>query len=552
MRWNLLLALCGALSASDALAQNRVGKFEIFETSLEASGSYSNPYREVVADATIMRPDNRVWRVPLFWNGGSEWRMRVSPDVLGRWGYRIESNDPRLNGKAGSFSCIESDRPGSIRASASYPGHFERQNGSPFWFLGDTGWAYFTDILDEKHDRSQAEAYVKHRAAQGFNVIHSMLLSEGGDGNRGGPPWHAITEEKINPGYFQEVDYRLAFANRNGLTVGIALAWGDKQKKEPFAWRRFPSVDARKRFARYVAARFGAYDTYFLISGEWHAEVRTRGDVSEDAVFREFVEIGSAFAANEPHGRMIGIHPMTGHGSVREFAAAPWMTFGDYQQNYSDLHGRTLLSRQLRGPVVNSEYGYFLRDQDGDGKPDKANSYTADDMRFSSWDIVMGGGYLVTGFGSTYFGGRRDPGAFDVSAAKNRVWEEQIGHIKKLFAGLDWWKLSPADELLRSASPRSADRTTGPSPEQRGRQLRPPETVYWALADPGQTYVAYVRGTVEPVTLALGARPRKFRVRQFNPRTGEFSSPAEIDIRGTYSFKAPDTGDTVLLLEAID
>jgi hypothetical protein len=28
--------------------------------------------------------------------------------------------------------------------------------------------------------------------------------------------------------------------------------------------------------------------------------------------------------------RMIGIHPMTEHGSVREFNTAPWMSFADY------------------------------------------------------------------------------------------------------------------------------------------------------------------------------------------------------------------------------
>ena len=114
-----------------------------------------------------------------------------------------------------------------------------------------------------------------------------MLLSEGGDGNRNGLPWPSLSEEQINPGYFQEVDQRIRFANHHGLTVGIAVAWGDKQKKEPFAWRRFPSIAARKRFARYAAARFGAWDTFFLVSGEWHAEMRTRDNVTDDEVFRE-------------------------------------------------------------------------------------------------------------------------------------------------------------------------------------------------------------------------------------------------------------------------
>jgi hypothetical protein len=79
----------------------------------------------------------------------------------------------------------------------------------------------------------------------------------------------------LNPGYFEELDRRVAYANSRGLVVGLGVAWGDKRKVEPYAWRRLPGVAARKRYARYIASRYSAYDVYFLVSGEWHAEVRT-------------------------------------------------------------------------------------------------------------------------------------------------------------------------------------------------------------------------------------------------------------------------------------
>ncbi len=46
----------------------------------------------------------------------------------------------------------------------------------------------------------------------------------------------------------------------------------------------FPDVEARKRYARYIAARYSAYDVYFIVSGEWHGEVRTRAAATEEAV----------------------------------------------------------------------------------------------------------------------------------------------------------------------------------------------------------------------------------------------------------------------------
>ncbi|MBE7539044.1 MAG: DUF4038 domain-containing protein [Opitutaceae bacterium] len=87
-----------------------------------------------------------------------------------------------------------------------------------------------------------------------------MLLSELGWGNNGGPPWRDLSAEKINPDYFREVDKRIAWANEQGLTVGVALAWGEKSRREPYAWSQFPDQAARERFARYVSGRYSAFN----------------------------------------------------------------------------------------------------------------------------------------------------------------------------------------------------------------------------------------------------------------------------------------------------
>jgi hypothetical protein len=169
-------------------------------------------------------------------------------------------------------------------------------------------------------------------------------------------------------------------------------------------------------------------------------------------------------------------------------------------------------------------------------------------MRFASWDIVTAGGYLVTGFGTTYFAGHRDPGPFDVDTPRNDDWEEQAGFLKAFFERLAWWKLIPADELLATDAARTPDRAVGDT--RRARDVRPPATTYWAMADPGQTYVLYVRGSRAQLNLDLGARPRAFLARQFNPRTGEFTTLGEISVPETYHYSAPDEQDWVVLLEA--
>jgi hypothetical protein len=369
-----------------------------------------------------------------------------------------------------------------------------------------------------------------------------MLLSEAGWGNAGGLPFDDIGDEELNPGYWKDVDHRVAYANGQGVVVGLAVAWGDKRKQEPFAWRRFHDLEARKRYARYIAARYSAYDVYFIVSGEWHAEVQTRPS-TEQEMKREFMEIGNSLAAADPHERMMAIHPMTAHGSVREFNDAAWMSFGDYQQNYRDLHARVLESRETSKPVVNSEYGYFLRDQSGDGQPDKDNSTSLEAMRHASWDIVMAGGYLVTGFGTTYFGGNRDPGPFDLDVPKNDQWEEQSGMMKRLFTDLEWWKLEPHDELLKCETPRGKDRN------ELG-QIAPPSTTYWCLAEPDKQYLVYVRGLKQPVTLKLGASSDGLNVEQFNPRTGAREELKANVEDGSFQYTPPDEEDWVVLLTA--
>ncbi len=518
------LFLLSLLLLSTLTAGEQIDHFGFFEAALQSTGQYDNPFTDLSPQATITRPDGATWKMRLFWDGGSTWKLRISPDMPGEWSFTIQSKDAGLERQTGSFTCIESDRRGSIQPMQNYGFHFATQDGTPFLFWGDTAWGLFLSKKDEQLDRKSVFHYIDKCASESINVIHAMLLSEAGWGNEGGDPYFDLSDMKINPAYWQEVDARLDYLNKKGIVGGLVLAWGDKQKREPWAWSMFPDVEARKHYARYIAARYGAYDVYFIISGEWNAEVKARENTTYDAVKAEFIEIGNAFAQAEPHGRMIGIHPMTRDGSVREFNEADWMSFGDYQQNYSHIHERILESRDFSKPIVNSEYGYFLRDASGDGKVDKQNSFTPDDMRFVTWDIILAGAYPITGYGTTYMGGYRDPGPFNPDDPRNGVWAEQYNHAKAFWAGLEWWTLQPMDELISSPQPRSEERNVQVrmSPTHTRKVRRPALITYWLLADPGEQYILYARGVSQEITLSFGDQANSWYAAQlFNPQTGE-------------------------------
>jgi len=507
---------------------NDVPRLGIFEKSFGHSGTYGNPYKDLTALATLRRPDGKEWTMPLFWDGKAVWTLRVSPDLVGEWSYSIRSPDAGLNLKAGSFRCVESNRHGSIQPMSGHPLHFQYQDGRPFWFFGDKAWRLFATDHAEKLDHNTAMRHVDVRAEQGFNYMHTELAGTGGltsGGNEGGEMLLDAGKEVINPAFFQEVDRRLRHINDTGLICGMVLLYA---KGDP-CWKSLPDDAARLRFARYVVARYAAFDIVFLVTGEWHFMA------NQPDLFRA---IGREIAKTDPHGRMIGIHPGPGSSGIssQEFAEDDWMSFGEYAQAYfapgnreatdanrDNLRKFILAARKHNKPVVDAEYAYYLRDQDYDGTVDKPHSHTRDSFRRASWVIAMGGGYFVTGFGTTYFGGRREVGPFLVDNPKHKDAVSDLDHLHTFFTSLQWWLLEPHDERVKADGGYA-----------------------YCLADGGKTYVIYVAG-------GHGAKLKpdggEYLLSRYDPRTGQATKlpPAS---GGLVQLATPNTQDWVFLVKA--
>src|SRR5262245_57485936 len=80
-----ILACVPSSRAQDALAEEAVPKFGIFEKVFSQQQSHTNPYLEVTATASFVEPGGHVRAIPLFWTGGNRWKIRFSPGVIGRW-----------------------------------------------------------------------------------------------------------------------------------------------------------------------------------------------------------------------------------------------------------------------------------------------------------------------------------------------------------------------------------------------------------------------------------------------------------------------------------
>ncbi|MGB3403152.1 MAG: DUF4038 domain-containing protein [Microcoleaceae cyanobacterium] len=496
----------GSFAVNISNADDTVGQYDIFEQSFSDAGSYSNPYTAVTATATFTGPDNQTATIPLFWDGGDNWKFRFAPDTQGEWSWTIDSNDNGLNGESGTFDVVASNNTGGIEAKPDAPYYFQYENGTPFYFFGDTNWRLGQTSSSENLNHETALEYLDIRASQGFNYIHSDFAQ---DPNEGGPLWDGTKGRDLNPGYFQELDSRIEYMNDLGITSGYMLEWAQGWKND------FSSQADRLQYAEYVTARYSAHNVVFIVSGEYNETLST-------SIYNE---IGETIDATDPHDRMITIHST---GTVEQFANESWMSFGDYQQIYRNLHSEILDSRDHNKPVVNSEYAYYLRDSNGDGVVDKPNSATLEEIRDASYDIVMAGGHLVTGWGTTYFGGNRDRGPFNPNDPRNDDWEEDVQHIKTLFTDREWWKLEPHDELIG-----------GPGTE-------------YLLADIGEEYVAYVRGNSGNYSLDLGTnQTATYNIQQFDPREGTYTDVGSYTGSGTITLSPPDSEDWVYIVEAV-
>ena len=107
-------------------------------------------------------------------------------------------------------------------------GHYlQYDNGTPFFWLGDTAWELFHRLTLEEINKN-----FNNRHALGFNVIQAVILAEL-DGLRvpnkyGETPFINMNPEKPNEKYFALVDSVVRLAAQKNIMMALLPTWGDK------------------------------------------------------------------------------------------------------------------------------------------------------------------------------------------------------------------------------------------------------------------------------------------------------------------------------------
>lgn len=494
------------LSGLSLRAQSRVPLYSRYELRLITSQQYDNPYLDVTVNGIFTSPSGKEMRLAGFWDGGQTWRVRFAPTERGVWNYRTESNDAELE-TSGTFEATASTRHGFVRVSKTRPYGFEYSDDTPFLLMGDTNWDGMSDGVGfDPHFMD----YVNVRAAQGFNAYHAMVVNNRYDygRNEGGASFVMFDSEtrdynRVNPGFFQWVDRRVAYADSVGMVSILFFTWSAEVRNMTTA--------QYERLALYIVSRCAAYNVFWVLAGDYQAYFY------EPPIYRQ---IGAAVAKADPFDHPISIHPADGYVN-REFAEEPWLSYVMHQLRDAGefLADSIRADRVYNKPVVNGEYGYHV--------PESVHPYHgirqgADYTRTGAWSIFGAGGYFVAGFKHTFFdpdghygydpGFDLPPVYFDLQNAKDLEAARQYQVFYKFFTEqTSWTELQPHREWVLDGQTE-------------------------LLAKPGAEYVAYnARGG--RMRLQLPAN-QTFALAWFDPIAGQLQ-PAR-----TFA----STGETVLIM----
>ncbi|MEW6752708.1 MAG: DUF4038 domain-containing protein [Candidatus Latescibacterota bacterium] len=343
------------------------------ELGFTASRTHADPFNQAELDVAFTAPDGTELRVPAFWAGGDQWRVRYSSGTLGRHAFRTvcsAADDPGLHGITGDLQVIPytGDNPlfrhGPVRVAPDRR-HLAHADGTPFFWLGDTWWMGLCQRLGWPADFA---ALAADRVAKGFTVVQIVAglypdmppFDERG-ANEAGFPWEP-EYARIRPAYFDLADRRLQYLVDQGLLPCIVGAWG--------YFLPWMGVGKLQQHWRYLVGRYGAYPVVWCVAGEANLPYYlTPGFPFDDREqVQGWTQVARYLRSLDPFRRPLSIHP-TGLGRLTARGAVDDASLLDFDmlQTGHGLHEvlapsiRTLRDSCLAEPVMpvlNSEVAY--------------------------------------------------------------------------------------------------------------------------------------------------------------------------------------------------
>lgn len=330
----------------------------------------------------------------------------------------------------------------------------EYEDGTPFFWLGDTGWQIFSRL-----SLNEMILYFDTRAAQGFNVIQATILSESDlqKPNRYGEiPFQNLSSLTLNEKYFSVIDSAINLASKRHLFLGLVATWGDKVgKPNKDGSVIFDSAGAYK-YGRWLGTRYRKYPNIIWIMG---------GDTPPKKDTYDYINIWRSMAKGiidgTNHQCIITYHPSGARSSSEWLHKEKWLDFNMIQSSHGMLDAPNW-------EMIKKDRSYLPAKPTLDGEPNYEdhpvnpwpawkveNGYFRDyDVRKQLYRSVFAGALGVTyGHHAVWqFVNERDPIENYADRgwmnAINRPGAYQAGYLRKLIESRPMLERIPDNNLI--------------------------------------------------------------------------------------------------------
>jgi hypothetical protein len=524
---------------------NRISavQYEVSEWSYRSEKHYKDAFNELELDVIFTLPAGKSWRVPAFWAGGDEWRVRFAPPLPGSYQVTTACTDtanPSLHSCTSTLEAVlyTGNNPMLVHGTLGVAANrhtLQYADGTPFFWLADTWWMGLCQRLKWPEEFQQLTA---DRVSKGFSVIQivsglypDMPGFDPRGANEAGFPWEK-DYARINPAYFDMADLKIQWLVRSGLMPCIVSGWG--------YYLPILGIAKTKQHWRNIIARWGAYPVIWCLAGEVLMPYYLSPTKEKDAELQKigWTEVGAYVRQIDPNRRPVTVHDHVLDDSVQDISML--------QTGHGGMHSFTDTIRMVREgrnrkpamPVLVGEVSYegIIHDSG------------AEAQRMTFWSSILSGaaGHTYGANGIWQLNTRQKPyGASPWGGTwGNTPWDEasrlpgsaQVGLAKRFLGRFEWWRFESHQEWVEPAG--TPDKFDLP----------------FAAGIPGEVRVIYLYGPVFALDKKVThiEKDITYQAYYWDPRTGQEYPLGTVqpDADGSWTIPMePELFDWVLVLQ---
>jgi Protein of unknown function (DUF4038)/Putative collagen-binding domain of a collagenase len=398
--------------------------------------------------------------------------------------------------------------------------YFVEQDGTPFFYLGDTAW-----LLFQRLSRAEVDEFLKDRAGKGFTVIQAYVLRgleahhpDGAKSLLGATPLIDRDPRRPNEAFFTNVDYVVNRANELGLVMALVTAKSWHVNEPP---ERVFNVKNAYTCGKFLGARYKHNAVLWYVGGD--------SPPGPDAAV--WVAMAKGLKDGSGGSQLVCYHGPGGTSSSPWFHKADWLDFNSIQSGH--YWGAT-------------NYGFVTKDYElspakptVDMEPAYENHPSGDKPRIDSHQVraeaywAMLAGAAGHGYGALdlFYLDKDKDGPFPRDGFqpwRNAMAYEgatQVGLMRQLFELRPWHKLVP-DQAIVAAGQGDGQHRMQAARAADGRFVM----VYLSFGRPVSIHMDTITGP-------------QVKARWYDPRHGTWREIGEYANTGVREFAAPSRGD---------